>query len=128
MVEREVVLFLPQAYAGYSGSTLPPELPTTDPIPDTPPNGITYNVDILNGYKFYYNRKPTIGEYDGWATSGLYGQDLMRYILKACLPSGVDYTTAVSRGWVPEDWAYGNYYPSELHPPNADDWTGGGGA
>lgn len=135
MVEREVVLFLPQAYSGYSGSSLPPELDQSAQIPDTPPLGadgkpIVYNIDFLNGYKFYYNRKPTIGEYDYWVArcnaDGLWGNALMIELLRACLPSGADYDTAVARGWNPND-AAANFYPSELFPNDGGNWSGSGG-
>ena len=127
MVEREVVLFLPQAYSGYGGGSNGAS--SSDPIPDTPPAGVTYNIDIINAYREYFNRKPTIGEYDSFAQSGLYGSALMIAILEVCRPSGTDYDMAVSRGWDPNN-AAAHYYPSVLHPPYGD-WAGagdGGGA
>ena len=95
MVEREVVLFLPQAYSGYGGGSIGGS--SSDPIPDTPPAGVTYNIDIINAYREYFNRKPTIGEYDSFAQSGLYGSALMIAILEGCRPSGTDYDMAISR-------------------------------
>ena len=126
MVEREVVLFLPQAYSGYGGGTVGGS--TSDPIPDTPPAGVTYNIDIINAYREYFNRRPDIGGYDAFAQSGLYGSALMIAILEGCRPSGADFDTAVSRGWDPNN-AAAHYYPSELHPNDGSNWTGdwGGG-
>ena len=129
MVEREVVLFLPQAYSGYGGGSIGGS--SSDPIPDTPPAGVTYNIDIINAYREYFNRKPDIGGYDSFAQSGLYGSALMIAILEGCRPSGTDYDMAISRGWDPNN-AAAHYYPSVLHPPtDYGDWAGagdGGGA
>ena len=122
MVEREVVLFLPQAYSGYGGGSTGGS--SSDPIPDTPPAGVTYNIDIINAYREYFNRKPNIGEYDSFAQSGLYGSALMIAILEGCRPSGTDYDMAISRGWDPNN-AAAHYYPSVLHPPYGD-WAGAG--
>lgn len=125
MVEREVVLFLPQAYTGGTGN-YPPELTESDPIPDNDADGkpIEYNQDILNGFNFYYQRKPTIGEYNHFRVSGLYGAQLMIDILGWSAPSGVDFDMAVSRGWNPND-PTANYYPSVLFPSYGD-WAGAG--
>jgi len=118
MVEREVVLFLPQAYTGgtVGGGD-------SDPIPDTPPSGVTYNEDIINGYREYFNRRPDIGGYNSFATSGLYGSALMIAILEGCRPSGADFDMAVSRGWDPNN-AAAHYYPSVLFPDAPDAWPG----
>ena len=129
MVEREVVLFLPQAYSGYGGGSIGGS--SSDPIPDTPPAGVTYNIDIINAYREYFNRKPDIGGYDSFAQSGLYGSALMIAILEGCRPSGTDYDMAISRGWDPNN-AAAHYYPSVLHPPTdigygGGDWSGDGG-
>lgn len=129
MVEREVVLFLPQAYSGYGGGSIGGS--SSDPIPDTPPAGVTYNIDIINAYREYFNRKPDIGGYDAFAQSGLYGSALMIAILEGCRPSGADFDMAISRGWDPNN-AAAHYYPSVLHPPTdigygGGDWSGDGG-
>lgn len=124
MVEREVVLFLPQAYSGYGGGSIGGSGSGSDPIPDTPPAGVTYNIDIINAYREYFNRKPNIDEYNSFAQSGLYGSALMIAILEGCRPSGTDYDMAISRGWDPNN-AAAHYYPSVLHPPYGD-WAGAG--
>lgn len=133
MVEREVVLFLPQAYSGYGGGTAAgPDIHT--PIdPNNPPLGedgkpIVLNVDIMNGYLKYFNRTPDYGGYNSFASSRLYGSALMIAILEGCRPSGTDFDMAVSLGWDPNN-AADKYYPSELHPNDGSNWTGdwGGG-
>ena len=123
MVEREVVLFLPQAYSGYGGGSFagPSD---SDLVPDTAPDGQEYNIDIMNGFRQYYNRNPSYEQYNAYAQSGLYGSALMIDILYASRGGGPDYDMAVSRGWDPNN-AAAHYYPSVLHPPYGD-WAGAG--
>ena len=121
MVEREVVLFLPQAYSGYGGGSIGAS--SSDPIPDTPPAGVTYNIDIMNGFRQYYNRNPSYEQYNAYALSGMYGSALMIDILYASRGGGPDYDMAVSRGYDPNNPS-AHYYPSVLHPNDGSDWSG----
>ena len=128
MVEKEVVLFLPQAYGGYGGGVVG-GASGSDPLPDTHPGGGEYNIDIINAYREYYNRRPDIGGYDAHVQSGAYGSALMIQILEGSRPSGTDFDTAVSRGWDPNN-AAAHYYPSVLHGSGGandwnSDWSGG---
>jgi hypothetical protein len=124
MVEREVVLFLAQSYDGGGGGE--PINPGSGTIPDVPPPGVTYNIDIINAYQAYYNRRPDISGYNGWIESGLYGANLMIAILAASAAGGAgsaDFDTAVARGWDPNN-AAALYYPSDLHPAvDPGDWV-----
>lgn len=122
MVEREVVLFLPQAYSGYGGGSFagPSD---SDLVPDTAPDGQEYNIDIMNGFRQYYNRNPSYEQYNAYAQSGLYGSALMIDILYASRGGGPDYDMAVSRGYDPNNPS-AHYYPSVLHPNDGSDWSG----
>lgn len=133
MVEKEVVLFLPQAYSGYGGSAASGPNMNTRIDPNNPPLGddgkpIVLNIDIMNAFREYYDRTPEYGGYNAFAQSGLFGSALMIVILESSRPSGTDFDMAISRGWNPND-ASAKYFPSELHP-GIGDWTGpidGGG-
>lgn len=120
MVEKEVVLFLPQAYDGYGGEPVSGGgLSESDPLPN---DGGNYNQDVINAYAQYYGRRPDIGGYNAHVQSGAYGSALMIQILAASRPSGVDFDAAIARGWDPNN-AAAHYYPSVLHPTS--DFTGG---
>lgn len=123
MVEKEVLLFLAQAFSGSGGGSYY----GGDGGGTLPDDGGDYNQDIVNAYREYYNRRPDIDGYNTWVMSGYYGDALMIEILRASAPSGGDFDTAVSRGWDPNNPA-AHFYPSVLFPAGSDwhtDWSGG---
>ena len=124
MVEQEITLFKAESYTGGGYVGGPIGGGDSSPIPE---DGTQYNVDIVNAYREYYNRRPDIGGYNSFAQSGLYGNALMIAILASSAPSGTDFDTAVSRGYDPNN-AAAHFYPSVIHTPTGDDgWVDGGG-
>ena len=121
MVEYEITLFKAESYSGGGSGVLPGSVPSGT-IPDTPPTGTTYNVDIINAYREYYGRRPDVTGYNGFVQSGLFGSSLMIAILAASAPSGVDFDAAIARGYNPNN-AASHFYPSVVHPTTDSDWV-----
>jgi hypothetical protein len=124
MVEQEVTLFKAETFTGggYGAGNLTGGGGVSNLLPETPPSGVTYNVDIINAYREYYGRRPDIDGYKAFSESGLYGSALMIAILAASAPSGIDYDAAIARGYDPNN-ASSHYFASVVHPADGSDWV-----